>query len=108
MRPTAPTVLRKGAIVRVAGDGSTEPLEALALSYLDLRFADGHIERWIGPGRPGTVTRETLRGPGEEVINTQGECLIEELAMEFQDVQSDLLDVPVEVVVEWNARIDGH
>jgi hypothetical protein len=105
----APRVLRKGAVVRVGGDGSTLPVEAYALSYLDLRFEDGHVERWLGPGHTRTladVAPGQLRVWGEEVIDEQGACLIEELAWSFQHLGSHLLEVPVEIVVEWNAQLD--
>jgi hypothetical protein len=106
MKPAAPVILRKGALVRVAGDGTTEPVEVLALSYVDLRFGDGHVERWLGPGEGDTLARAALRDWGEQVIDNQGERLIEELEMEFRDVHPRVLDdVPVEVVVEWNAQL---
>jgi hypothetical protein len=32
--------------------------EVLALAFLDLRFSDGHVERWLGPGSIGTLPAE--------------------------------------------------
>jgi hypothetical protein len=46
--------------VRVAGGPDDAGAEAVALAFLDLRFRDGHVERWRGPGRVGTWAA----GPG--------------------------------------------
>jgi hypothetical protein len=32
--------------------------EVVALAFLDLRFPDGHVERWLGPGRIGRLPAE--------------------------------------------------
>jgi hypothetical protein len=47
----APVPIRCGGLVRTEAGG---PLDAgartLVLSFVDLRFDDGHVERWLGPG----------------------------------------------------------
>jgi hypothetical protein len=112
MKPTAPTVLRKGSVVRVAGGADSAGAVTLVLSYVDLRFADGHVERWIGPGSlyalpGGDDVLDRLNAWGEEVIETQGEGLVQELAMSFRDVSPEpFVAAPVEIVVEWSAEID--
>jgi hypothetical protein len=55
MTMAAPSVLRKGALVRVSGGSQDAGADVLAHAFLDLRFPDGHIERWLGPARVGTV-----------------------------------------------------
>lgn len=50
MKPPAPTIVRKGAVVRISGRPEDNSVSALALAFLDLRFADGHLERWLGSG----------------------------------------------------------
>src|SRR4051794_41933817 len=55
VKPPPPVVLRKGALVRVAGGPHARDVEASAHWFLDLRFPDGHVERWLGPGYTGTV-----------------------------------------------------
>ncbi len=55
MKPTAPEVVCKGAVVRVAGGPEDAGAELIALAFLDLRFADGHLERWLGPGSLGEL-----------------------------------------------------
>ena len=54
----APEVVRKGALVRVSGGPDDAGSEAVALAFLDLRFPDGHVERWLGPGSVGTLPDE--------------------------------------------------
>jgi hypothetical protein len=108
MKPAAPEVLRKGAVIRVAG-GSVPGTRALALSYVDLRFADGHVERWIGPGQPGEFPSGDDPGAalvswGEDVIEINGDDLRSELAMDFSGVPNELAG-PVEIVAEWNASL---
>jgi hypothetical protein len=39
-----------GASVSVAAEAAGGTVRARALSMLDLWFADGHVERWLGPG----------------------------------------------------------
>jgi hypothetical protein len=41
--------------VRVAGSEADVDVEAAAFALLDLRFADGHVERWLGPRRSATL-----------------------------------------------------
>ncbi len=85
---------------------------AEALSSVDLCFQDGHVERWLGPGRiaeagdvPQTVT--ALVAWGEEVIDEEGDSLLCELAMDFSDVSHNALaDAPIEVVIQWNHEMD--
>jgi hypothetical protein len=52
VKPLAPEISRKGAVVRVAGDPDDSSLaaSAYAISFVDLRFADGHVERWLESG----------------------------------------------------------
>ena len=102
-------MLRKGAVIRVAGTPDGDGQKASAISYLDLLFENGLVERWFGPSSLQTLSREDLAGLrqwGEYVIDEQGACLIEELAMDYRDVSTRMLDVPVEIVVQWNVTCD--
>jgi hypothetical protein len=58
MTTAAPSVLRKGAVVRVSGGRRDIGSDVIALAFLDLRFPDGHVERWLGPGSMRTVPDE--------------------------------------------------
>jgi hypothetical protein len=103
MKPIAPEVVRKGSVVRIPGASGAE---VLVLSYVDLRFDDGHVERWIGPGSgyllpSGGDVLERLNAWGAEVIEQQYECLVEEVAMDFRNVSAQAFaDAPVEIVFE--------
>src|SRR4051812_25693887 len=52
IKPPAPRILRKGAVVRIAGasDDRAAVASAYAISFVDLQFTDGHVERWLGSG----------------------------------------------------------
>jgi hypothetical protein len=43
VKPPPPAVLRKGALVRVAGGPGDRDVEAFAFAFLDLRFPDGDL-----------------------------------------------------------------
>jgi hypothetical protein len=95
---------------QVPGNDHATNFEVKALSFVDLRFSDGHVERWLGPGSivPFATVADflaTVEELGAEVIDTQGECLLKELRMSFSDVPREL-NVPSETVVEWNADLD--
>jgi hypothetical protein len=101
-----PEILRRGAVIRVAGSGGA-PAPALALAYVDLRFADGHVERWLGSGSlrdTEPVPRADLVAWGTEVA--QEHSLIGDVGRAFGDVdRAALRAAPVEIVVEWNAAL---
>jgi hypothetical protein len=110
VKPPPPVALRNGALVRVAGGPHARDVEASAHSFLDLRFPDGHVERWLGPGYTGTVDT-TPAG----IARLQ--AWAREAASEFAfDIACDVArnysvprpppvdDLPCdEVVVEWNS-----
>jgi hypothetical protein len=101
-------VLRGGALIRVAAETAAGAVRAHALSMIDVRFADGHVERWLGPGelserRYATTDAADLRQWGERVCAEQGGLLLGELRMSFRGVAATALKgVPVEIVIEWN------
>jgi hypothetical protein len=81
------------------------------MSYVDLRFDDGHVERWCGAGS----LRDDVSHPfpytsvvawGEAVIDEQQFTLLGELGMSFFGVHRGMLDqAPTEIVVEWGAEL---
>ena len=89
-----------------AGD-TTESASAWAISFVDLQFDDGHVERWLGSGsvRDGDlVPRADLLAGGSEVADEHS--LLADLGMAFAGVDRGALEsAPVEVVVEWNAQL---
>jgi len=110
VKPPAPEIVRKGALVRVAGAPEARDVSAWALAFLDLRFADGHVERWLGPGAIAEIS--TQASAMKAVVAWATECANEhaftvfgEIAREY-DVQSlpHVDHVPCEeVVIEWHS-----
>jgi hypothetical protein len=104
-------VLRGGALIRVGADTAAGAVRAHALSMIDVRFADGHVERWLGPGelserQYATTDAEDLRQWGERVYADQGGLLLGELRRSFRGVTASALKgVPIEVVIEWNHHL---
>ena len=109
LKPPAPRIVRKGAVIRVAGadDQTGRAAPAYAIAFVDLRFADGHVERWLGSGSirdQDLVPYAELVGWGQEVALEHS--LIADLGMAFSNVDRAELDAAsVEVVIEWNARL---
>lgn len=109
LKPPAPQIVRKGAVIRVAGadDHPDRAVPAYAIAFVDLRFADGHVERWLGSG---SIRDEDLV-PYAELVRWGREValehsLIADLGMAFSDVDRAQLDgASVEVVIEWNALL---
>lgn len=104
-----PQVLRRGALVRVAGAGedSEAAAPAYAISFVDLRFDDDHVERWLGAGElwdEDPVAYADLVAWGREVAEEHS--LIGDLGMAFSALDRDALeDASVEIVIEWNATL---
>ena len=112
MKQPIPTMLRKRAVVRVAASDPAAALSgpAYALAFVDLRFDDGHVERWLGPGSlrndPDQEPLSSLCDWGRETIEEHQDSLLGDLGRAFQGAHRGLLtDLPVEIVVEWNARL---
>ena len=104
-----PEILRRGAVIRVAGaaDDDAAAAPAYALSFADLRFGDGHVERWLGAGAlrdAEPVGYSGLVAWGAELAEEHS--LSGDLAMTFSGVDKRALhDAPVEIVIEWNATL---
>jgi hypothetical protein len=109
MKSRMPQVLRKGAVIRVAGSGddTRAAAPAYAIAFVDLRFGDGHIERWLGSGEvcdEDLVPYDRLVAWGTEVSDEHS--MSGDLGMAFSNVDHQALrDAAVEVVVEWNAQL---
>jgi hypothetical protein len=111
MKTAPPEVVRKGALARIAGGG--EPgAQVLALEFVDLRFADGHVERWLGMGWIHAIPVAADPMPSllewvEERLALEEGNLGAELKHEFAFANGidPLAGVPSEIVVEWNAKL---
>ena len=81
-----PAVTRKGAVVRVAAGDPERALSARAhaITYVDLRFDDPHVERWCGAGwlrdaeQPDDLDAST-RGVGAAAFDDRETTLLGEL-----------------------------
>jgi hypothetical protein len=110
VKPPAPEILRKGAVVRIAGAQDQAPgaANAYAIAFVDLRYDDGHVElarqrkaarRSVGPG-----AYAELLAWATEVVDEHS--LDSDLGMSFSDVNREALtNATVEVVYEWNATL---
>ena len=109
MKEPAPEILRKGAVVRVAGSQDGDSAAAYALAFVDLRFDDGHVERWLGSGSirddpANLVPYSDLVVWGADVAAERS--MIADLEMSFYEVDRQALsEAPIEIVVEWNAKL---
>jgi hypothetical protein len=104
-----PEILRRGTVIRVAGSGATRrtAAPAYAIAFVDLRFDDGHVERWLGSGSirdDDLVAYDELVGWGREVADEH--LMLSDLGMAFSDFdRRTLRDALVEIVIEWNAEL---
>jgi hypothetical protein len=111
-KPPSPAIARKGAVLRIASAGM-EPVAAnvYAISFIDIRYLDGHVERWLGGGSIIDTSAEprtlmSLLGWASEVVSEHS--MIADLEMAFSNVDRHALDhARVELVVEWNAELPG-
>ena len=111
MKPAAPEFLRKGAVVRITGAAHDIPpaATAYAIAFVDLRFDDWHVERWLGSGSlrddpSDPVHYSELMDWATEVAIEH--TLIADLGMSFSNVdRRALASAPVEIVFEWNAEL---
>jgi hypothetical protein len=112
-RAPAPVPIRCGGLVRTEATGPSDAgARTLVLSFVDLRFTDGHVERWLGPGSvagfpSGDGALQLLNRWAEDVADEQLTSLREEVAMSFVGVERAHYNrLPVEVVVEWSHVLD--
>jgi hypothetical protein len=80
---------------------------AYAMAFVDLRFDDGHVERWLGSGSIrdfDLVAYDGLVAWGGEVADEH--LMLSDLGMAFSDFDRQMLrDAPIEIVIEWNAEL---
>jgi hypothetical protein len=114
MPAPSPEVIRKGALVRVSGGPEDQGAAVWAMAFLDLRFADHHVERWLGPGRVGVLPD----GPdGMAQLQRWATEIADEFAFDIAvDVKRafNVTDPPAvddlrcqEVVIEWNQDVSA-
>ena len=94
---TEVTLLRRGALVRVPGAALGAQMPVVGHAFADLRFDDGHIERWLGPAILGTT-------PDDPDLETVIDWAHDDVADEYDDfgIPADALSrAPAEIVLEW-------
>lgn len=108
-----PTIVRAGAVVRVEPLDESGRGHGLGLATVDLRFSDGRMERWVGPGevsgeRFSRADGHAIVAFGMTAFENNADSLAEELAEAFGEFDlRELLEAPREVVVEWNCELPG-
>lgn len=114
MKLVLPTLLRKGAVVRVADRHQDPPpsISAWAVTYVDLKFDDDHVERRSGAGRLREGTLDELEDDsalvawGTDTLDEQTGSLLAEIGREFAgDIRAALAEAPVEIVIEHHAEL---
>ncbi|MFA9269786.1 MAG: hypothetical protein ACEQSX_03395 [Baekduiaceae bacterium] len=111
MKPPPPEVVRRGGLVRIAGGPGDAVAQAHALAFLDLRFDDGHVERWTAGGS----LRDLPVGPDDmPALETWARRIADEYAFSAMCDVARSYDVPSpavvdrlpceEIVVEWNCE----
>jgi hypothetical protein len=104
---TEVTLLRRGAVVRIPAPALGPEMPVVGHAFADLRFDDGHIERWLGPPMLGTT-------PEDPDLVTVLEWAEDDVADDFDEI--DEIDVPagalartpVEIVFEWNVPLPAE
>jgi hypothetical protein len=109
----APVPIRCGSLVRTEASGQSDAgARTVVWSFVDIRFDDGHVERWLGAGSvarfpSGGRALQRLNRWAEEFVNEQLPDLRGEVARSFVGVdRADYDQLPVEVVIEWNHALD--
>ncbi len=111
MKEPAPEILRKGAVVHIAGEphNGSAAASAYAIAFVDLRFDDGHVERWLGSGSlrddpSDPVPYSKLVAWGADVAAEHS--MDADLGMSFSNVNRQALsDAPIEIVFQWRAKL---
>ena len=111
---TEVTLLRRGAIVRIPTTALGPELPVLGITFVDLQFDDGHVERWFGPGTLGSTPEDpdmeiVVDWAIDEVADGQAEDLLEDLADDGLEIPPGALArTPVEIVFEWGVPLPAQ
>jgi hypothetical protein len=111
VKKPAPEILRKGAVIRIAGGphDASAAAAAYAIAFVDLRFDDGHVERWLGSGSLRDDPSDPV--PYSELVAWGADVAVEhpmiaDLGMSFSNVNRQALShAPIEVVFQWSAEL---
>jgi hypothetical protein len=98
------TLLRRGALVRIPAPALGPEMPVVGHAFADLRFDDGHVERWLGEPVLGTT-------PEDPDLETVIEWAEDDVVDEHDDIPipADALErAPVEIVFEWNEPLPAE
>ena len=108
---TEVTLLRRGAVVRIPSTALGAELPVLGITFVDLQFDDGHVERWFGPGLLGSTPEDpdmetVVEWAQDDVADGQAESMLAELAEDGLEIPPGALArTPVEIVFEWGVPL---
>ena len=111
---TEVTLLRRGAVIRIPTAVLGPELPVLGVTYVDLQFDDGHVERWFGPSVLGTTPEDpdlqtVVEWAHDDVVDEQADALLCELAKDGLEIPPrGLARTPVEIAFEWNAPLPAQ
>jgi hypothetical protein len=111
---TEVTLLRRGAVVRIPSTALGPELPVLGITFVDLQFDDGHVERWFGPGMLGSAPEDpdmetVVEWAQDDVVDGQAQALLEDLAEDGLAMPPDALArTPVEIVFEWGVPLPAQ
>ena len=106
-----PQVLRRGALLRIAGPSGDVGCAVAAIAFLDLRFDGGRVERWLGPaslgelpGGPDPVTE--LRAWAVQTSDEHAFQIACDVARDYDVAPPPVDHLRCEVIVEWDRGPD--
>ncbi len=86
-------------------------MQVVAHAFLDLRFPEGHVERWLGPGGVREMPPEpdamlALQAWAREIVCDFAFDIMCDVAREYDVPSLSVVDeLPCqEIVVEWNSE----
>src|SRR5689334_10214036 len=98
---TEVTLLRRGAVVRIPASTLQPEMPVIGHAFADLRFEDGHVERWLGPAILGSA-------PDDPDLETVVDWAHDDVLDEHDDFglpAGALSRAPAEIVVEWSVPL---
>jgi hypothetical protein len=111
---TEVTLLRRGAAVRIPSTSLGPELPVLAVTFVDLQFDDGHVERWFGPGTLGSMPEDpdmetVVEWAQDDVVDGQSDALLDELSDDGLEIPPGALArTPMEIVFEWGVPLPAE
>lgn len=97
-------------MLRVAGSPGDDGAEVVGFSFLDLRFADGHVERWLGSSTAtempaGDDAIVALQAWAREDVCDLALDIMRDIACDYDVPSTSLIHALAcdEIVIEWHS-----